>query len=383
MVGGKRKKILTIFGTRPEAIKLIPVAQELQRRDDRFQAVSCVTAQHRGMLDQVLKCFNFVPDHDLDIMQSNQDLFHVTTHGLNRLKEVLLKERPDWVLVQGDTTTTFVGALAAFYLQTPVGHVEAGLRTYRRYSPFPEEINRRITTQLTHLHFAPTKKARENLLREGVADRFIRVTGNTAVDALLSVAGRKYDFKNNGLGFLDAERRIVVVTAHRRESFGEPFLRLCQALKKIALRFPDCQIVYPVHLNPNVRTPVFNILGGMENVFLMEPLEYEPFVHLMAHSHLILTDSGGIQEEAPSLHKPVLILRETTERPEAVEAGVARLVGTDLDRIVNEAAKLLQDGDEYRRMSSEDNPFGDGRASVRIADALEDFPESDERDNLL
>jgi len=362
---------LIIFGTRPEAIKLIPVVKELEQRSERFSPVTCVTAQHRHMLDQVLDCMDIHPDYDLDIMKPGQDLFYVTGHGLNRVREVLEKERPDWVLVQGDTTTTFVGALAAFYLRIPVGHVEAGLRTYNIYSPFPEEINRRLTTQLTQYHFAPTSRAKENLIKEGIDPKTIWVTGNTAIDALLSVVNKPYDFRKNGLGFLDFSRKILVITAHRRESFGEPFFRLCRALKEIALKFPRSQLVYPVHLNPNVRRPVYELLEGLDNIHLIEPLEYEPFVHLMAKCHLILTDSGGIQEEAPSLNKPVLIMRDTTERPEALAAGTAKLVGTDLDSIVNEASLLMNDWNAYRAMSSPSNPFGDGEASRRIVDALQ------------
>jgi len=361
---------MIIFGTRPEAIKLAPVVTELRRRSDRLIPVVCVTAQHRGMLDQVLSCFNITPDYDLDVMQPGQDLFYITSRNLEELKKVFLKESPDWVLVQGDTTTTFTGALAAFYNQIPVGHVEAGLRTYQIYSPFPEEMNRKLTTQLSKLHFAPTEKAKTNLIREAVPVENIKVTGNTAIDALLSVAGRKYDFKNNGLGFLDPSRPIIVVTAHRRESFGEPFLRVCQALSIIADRRPDCQLVYPVHLNPNVRKPVFERLGNKNNVHLIEPLDYEPFVHLMAASRIILTDSGGIQEEAPSLNKPVLILRETTERPEVVEVGAAKLVGTDVQKIVEETIRLILDKSAYATMSEKENPFGDGQAARYIVDCL-------------
>jgi UDP-N-acetylglucosamine 2-epimerase (non-hydrolysing) len=363
-------KILIIFGTRPEAIKLIPVVKELERRAVYFKPVTCVTAQHRQMLDQVLNCFGVQPDYDLNIMRPGQDLFHVTSRGLTQVREVIEQEKPNWVLVQGDTTTTFAGALAAFYLQVPVGHVEAGLRTNNKYSPFPEEINRRLTTQVAQLHFAPTMWARQNLLREGVSPEAIRVTGNTSVDALLSVAGREHDFAKNGLGFLDFSRKIIVVTAHRRESFGEPFLRLCRALKEICSRFPEAQLVYPVHLNPNVSKAVFGLLKEVGNMHLIEPLEYEPFVHLMSKSHFILTDSGGIQEEAPSLQKPVLIMRETTERPEALAAGTAKLVGTDYDRIVEEASQLMVNQEIYQRMSSTMNPFGDGHAASRIVDAL-------------
>jgi len=370
----KPLKILIIFGTRPEAIKLIPVAKELTRRSNHFIPVMCVTAQHRFMLDQVLNCFGVQPDYDLDIMKPGQDLFHLTSRGLIRVREVLEQEKPDWVLVQGDTTTTFVGALAAFYLQVPVGHVEAGLRTNNKYSPFPEEINRRLTTQVAQIHFAPTVWARSNLIREGISPEAVYVTGNTAIDALLTVAEREYDFAGNGFNFLDFSRKIIVVTAHRRESFGEPFLSLCRALKEICTRFPEVQLVYPVHLNPNVRKAVFSVLKGVENIHLVEPLEYEPFVHLMAKSYLILTDSGGIQEEAPSLKKPVLIMRDTTERPEALTAGTAKLVGTSYDRIVEEASRLMCNQDLYQRMISTINPFGDGHAAERIADALAGLP---------
>lgn len=365
-----KKKVMVIFGTRPEAIKLAPVIKELNQRLDHFDPIVCVTGQHRNMLDQVLDCFQITPDYDLDIMRPGQDLFHVTAKSLERLNKALENARPDWVLVQGDTTTTFAGALAAFYRQIPVGHVEAGLRTFRKYSPFPEEMNRKLATQLSALHFTPTVGAKQNLLREGIKTDDVIVTGNTAIDALMDVSKREFDFSGNGLGFIDESKKLIVITAHRRESFGEPFLNLCKALKEIGRQFPECQLVYPVHLNPNVRKPVYEILANQENVFLIEPLEYNPFVHLMAKSYFILTDSGGIQEEAPSLNKPVLIMRETTERPECVEVGAAKLVGTETSRIVEAAASLLTDSYLYTEMGSKKNPFGDGFAARRIIDSL-------------
>ena len=365
------KKILTIFGTRPEAIKLAPVIKELERRNDVFVSKVCVTAQHREMLDPFLQLFGINPDWDLNIMQPNQSLFDVTAKALVKLKEVLEKENPDLVLVQGDTTTTFTAALAAYYLKIKVGHVEAGLRTLDKYNPFPEELNRRLVGHIADLHFAPTKRAKENLLSEGIPESSIFVTGNTVVDALFMILARTKSEDYLPKALSQPDRKLILVTAHRRESFGEGIANICLALKEIVKRVPDVEIVYPVHLNPNVREPVYRMLSGMERVHLIEPLDYISFVHLMKASYLILTDSGGIQEEAPSLGKPVLVLRNTTERPEAVEAGAAKLVGTDPQRIVAETLRLLQDPSEYSKMANAPNPFGDGKASLRIVDILE------------
>jgi UDP-N-acetylglucosamine 2-epimerase (non-hydrolysing) len=367
------KKILSVFGTRPEAIKMAPVVKRFTERPRIFRSVVCVTAQHRQMLDQVLQLFDIVPDYDLDIMHPRQDLFDITGNVLRGLRPVLEKESPDLVLVHGDTTTTLAATLAAFYLKIPVGHVEAGLRTRNKYAPFPEEVNRRVTGAVADLHFAPTPAARENLLREAVPEESIHVTGNTVVDALLAVTARiegdpalearlSADFS-----FLDSGKRLVLVTGHRRESFGKGFENICLALAEIAARHPDAEILYPVHLNPNVQEPVHRILAGegFSNVHLIEPVDYLPFVYLMNRSYLIITDSGGIQEEAPSLRKPVLVMRNATERPEAVEAGVARLVGTNRT-IAREACRLLEDPDAYRAMSRPHNPYGDGNAAERI-----------------
>ncbi len=367
-------KILFVFGTRPEAIKLAPVIHELASRP-RFTVRVCVTAQHREMLDQVLEAFSITPDHDLDLMRPGQDLFDVTARCLTALRPVLEAERPDWVIVQGDTTTVFVASLAAFYLDIRVAHVEAGLRTFDKRRPFPEEINRRLTSHVADLHFAPTERARRNLLEEGIPAEHIHVTGNTVVDALFYIRDR---YRGRwpapaGMRPVERDRRLILVTGHRRESFGEGFERICRALRRIAER-PDVEIVYPVHLNPNVQRPVHGLLGELPNVQLIEPLPYVSFVGLMESSYLILTDSGGIQEEAPSLGKPVLVLREVTERPEAVEAGTVKLVGTDVENIVAGVGELLDDPAVYERMSRAHNPYGDGKASVRIAEILVGSP---------
>ena len=371
--------VLTIFGTRPEAIKLAPVIKALEERPDRFRSSVCVTAQHRQMLDQVLHIFNIRPDHDLDIMKPKQDLYGITSEVLLELKELLKEVKPDLILVQGDTTTTFAASLAAFYERIKIGHVEAGLRTYDKYKPFPEEINRRLTSVLADYHFAPTERAKRHLLGEGIREDAVFVTGNTVIDALLWILERQSSpeeqrrlraYFDEAFGLPIHPPRLILVTAHRRESFGEGFENICQALREIALRNPDLHIVYPVHLNPNVREPVYRIIGGMDRVHLIEPLEYEPFVYLMNQAFLILTDSGGIQEEAPSLGKPVLVMREVTERPEAVEAGTARLVGSKKEDIVREAQRLLDHPEEYRRMAGRKNPYGDGKASERIVEIL-------------
>jgi UDP-N-acetylglucosamine 2-epimerase (non-hydrolysing) len=362
-------RVLAVLGTRPEAIKLAPVINKLERHPAVVSSV-CVTAQHREMLDPFLKLFEIVPDHDLNVMQPGQTLFDVTARVLTGMKGVIEAERPDVILVQGDTTTAFAAALAAFYLKVKVGHVEAGLRTEDKYNPFPEEINRRLVTHLADLHFAPTERARANLLAEGIRGETIFVTGNTVVDALFMTLERTRGQDHlRGLS-LNPGRKLVLVTAHRRESFGARLVNICQALREIVENANDVEIVYPVHLNPNVRATVDRVLRGAERVHLIEPLDYVPFVHLMSRAHLILTDSGGIQEEAPSLGKPVLVMRETTERPEAVEAGAAKLVGTRPDRIVQEALRLLQDPGEYARMANVQNPFGDGQAAKRIVQAL-------------
>ncbi len=357
---------------------MAPVIGELKKHPDQFRSLVCVTAQHRQMLDQVLNLFNISPDYDLDIMKPGQDLFDVTCRVLQGLKGILAGERPDIVLVHGDTTTTMAASLASFYCRTTVGHVEAGLRTHNKYAPFPEEINRKVTGSVAGLHFAPTDAARANLLREGVDDATIFVTGNTVVDALLSVANMVRHDEALGsrfraeFSFLDPGKRLVLVTGHRRENFGRGFENICRALADIAQGYPDVEILYPVHLNPNVQEPVRRILGNRElrNIHLIEPVDYLPFVYLMNRSHVIITDSGGVQEEAPSLGKPVLVMRETTERPEAVTAGTVRLVGTDRKRIVEEAALLLDDREAYERMSMAHNPYGDGRAAERIVETL-------------
>lgn len=370
-----KKKILLVFGTRPEAIKMAPVVKTL-RADSAFEIKVCVTAQHREMLDQVLTLFDIKPDFDLNLMKPGQDLYDITSGVLLGLKSVLLQWRPDAVLVHGDTSTTFAASLAAFYQRIPVGHVEAGLRTGNLYSPWPEEANRKLTTALAQWHFAPTPTSRANLLKEGVAASSIHVTGNTVIDALLQVREKivsslpmRQQF-DRAFSFLDASRRLVLVTGHRRENFGDGFERICQALARIAREQADVQLVYPVHLNPQVQEPVKRLLGTIENVYLIEPQDYLPFVYLMDKSTLILTDSGGIQEEAPSLGKPVLVMRDTTERPEAVDAGTVKLVGTDAQKIASEAGTLLNDPQAYNAMAFAHNPYGDGRACERIAQAL-------------
>jgi UDP-N-acetylglucosamine 2-epimerase (non-hydrolysing) len=372
------KKILLVFGTRPEAIKLAPVVKELKKHPEHFQTVVCVTAQHRQMLDQVLGIFDIVPDHDLDIMKPGQDLFDVTCNVLHGIKPVIEQECPDIVLVQGDTTTAMATGLACYYCRIPIGHVEAGLRTNNKFAPFPEEINRKVVGTIADLHFAPTKWARENLLRERVDDATIFVTGNTVIDALFAVvktieaSAELKEQLATRFSFLDRAKRLILVTGHRRENFGEGFENICRALTEIAGRYPDVEIIYPVHLNPNVQEPVQRIMGGsgLMNIHLVEPIDYLPFVYLMHRSHLVITDSGGIQEEAPSLGKPVLVMRETTERPEAVEAGTAKLTGTDKEAIVYNAATLLSDDQAYNAMARAINPYGDGKACQRIVAAL-------------
>lgn len=371
----EKRKILTVFGTRPEAIKMAPLALQLAE-DARFEASVCVTAQHREMLDQVLALFELEPQYDLDLMRPGQDLTDVTTSILQGMKSVLDDFQPDMVLVHGDTATTFATTLAAYYRQIPVGHVEAGLRTGNLYSPWPEEANRKLTGALATCHFAPTETSRNNLLAEGIDEGNVHVTGNTVIDALLEVV-RKLDTspelapaQRQRFPFLEDDKRLVLVTGHRRESFGGGFERICQALAETAKAHPDVQIVYPVHLNPNVQDPVNHYLGEIDNVYLIEPQDYLPFVFLMNRADIILTDSGGIQEEAPSLGKPVLVMRDTTERPEAVDAGTVKLVGTDIATITGELTRLLTDADAYNAMSFAHNPYGDGKACQRIRDAL-------------
>lgn len=375
------KTILLVFGTRPEAIKMAPLVKKLQSEPGKFKTVVCVTAQHRQMLDQVLHIFDIKPDYDLNIMQANQDLYDVTSRVLLGMRDVLKEVQPDVVLVHGDTTTSTAAALAAFYQQIPVGHVEAGLRTGNIYSPWPEEMNRQITGRITTYHFAPTPLAKQNLLRENVAENQIIVTGNTVIDALhivtkrlaedvelqQSVRGELAEFGYD-VNRLNKGRKLLLITGHRRENFGEGFLNICHAIKNLAERYPDTDFVYPVHLNPNVRKPVFEILGdGAEkNIFLIEPLQYLPFVYMMERSYLILTDSGGVQEEAPGLGKPVLVMRNTTERPEAVEAGTVLLVGTDRAKIEQGVIDLMEKPEVYRKMSEAVNPYGDGHACERI-----------------
>jgi len=368
-------KVLTVFGTRPEAIKMAPLVHALAQ-DSEIEARLCVTAQHREMLDQVLQLFAIVPDYDLNIMRPGQGLTEITSRILEGLKAVFAEFKPDVVLVHGDTTTTFAASLAAFYHRIPVGHVEAGLRTGDLYSPWPEEANRTLTGRLASWHFTPTETARQNLLREGLPESRLFVTGNTVIDALFWVRDRVLSDEQlrNTLAtrypFLEEGKKLILVTGHRRESFGDGFERICSALAEIARRHPEAQIVYPVHLNPNVSEPVNRILSDIDNVVLIEPQEYLPFVWLMDRAWLILTDSGGIQEEAPSLGKPVLVMRETTERPEAVDAGTVRLVGTDIQKIVHETTRLLTDEEAWQSMSRAHNPYGDGLACERIVQAL-------------
>jgi len=382
-------KFMAIFGTRPEAIKIIPVIKKL--RESGYQVIICVTAQQREMLDQSLDFFEIIPDYDLNIMVGCQDLFHVTTRILEELKKILQEEKPDVVLVQGDTSTAFTASLAAFYLQITIGHIEAGLRTHHKYNPFPEEKNRHLISVLTDYHFAPTELAKDNLVKEGIPESQIWVTGNTVIDTLLDVINRQSSaVKQEELGMYFKERwkllltddnqKRILVTGHRRESFGEDFRNICIALKEIAEKNPDATIIYPVHLNPNVQKPVYKILGSdlanridsavPKNIFLLEPLKYDHFVYLMSKSYIIMTDSGGIQEEAPSLHKPVLVMRDTTERSEGIDANTLRLVGMKKDMIASAAQQLLDSKDVYGEMSGAINPYGDGKAAGRIVDVL-------------
>ena len=381
---------MLVFGTRPEAIKMAPLVKCLQQRDDEFEPIVCVTGQHREMLDQVLKIFDIKPNYDLNIMKAGQDLYDITTRVLLGMRDVLSQVKPDVVLVHGDTTTSTATALAAFYQQIPVGHVEAGLRTHNIYSPWPEEMNRQITGRISTLDFAPTALSRQNLLDEGVGEEHIFVTGNTVIDALhivvnkikndnklsesisASLLEQGYDVKR-----LESDRKLVLITGHRRENFGDGFLNICNAIKHLSEKYPHVDFVYPMHLNPNVRKPIHKIFGdnlnNLGNLFFIEPLEYLDFVFLMNKSSIVLTDSGGIQEEAPGLGKPVLVMRDTTERPEALDAGTVKLVGTDYNKIVDNVSLLLDDENEYSIMSRANNPYGDGKASPRIAEALLNF----------
>ena len=378
-------KILSVFGTRPEAIKMAPLVKELEARSGDFQSVVCVTAQHRQMLDQVLDIFSIKPDYDLDIMRQGQDLYDVTSRVLLGMRDVLRKEVPDIVLVHGDTTTSMAVALASFYEKIPVGHIEAGLRTHNIYSPWPEEMNRQITGRIASLHFSPTPLSRQNLLNENVPAENITITGNTVIDALQMVASKisgdeslKADLamrlRDSGydVSRLSERRRLVLITGHRRENFGEGFLNICRAIRDLVSKYPDVDFVYPMHLNPNVRKPIAEVFGEKTapNVFFIEPLEYLSFVFLMEKSSIVLTDSGGIQEEAPGLGKPVLVMRDTTERPEAVDAGTVKLVGTDYRKIVDGVSLLLDSKAEYDKMSHSVNPYGDGKASIRIINTL-------------
>lgn len=381
------KKIMLVFGTRPEAIKMAPLVKEFQKNPDKFETIVCVTGQHRQMLDQVLNLFEIKPDYDLNIMKQGQDLYDVTARVLVGMRDVLKEANPDVVLVHGDTTTSTAAALAAFYQQIPVGHVEAGLRTHNIYSPWPEEMNRQITGRIATYNFAPTPLSRQNLLDEGISDKSITVTGNTVIDALYMVVDKikndsrldselSNELRNAGYDVdrLKDGKKLVLITGHRRENFGEGFLSMCNAIKSLTEKYPDVDFVYPMHLNPNVRKPIHEVFGedlsNLGNMFFIEPLEYLSFVYLMEKSNIVLTDSGGIQEEAPGLGKPVLVMRDTTERPEALTAGTVKLVGTDYDKIVNEVSLLLDDSDYYDKMNKAVNPYGDGKACNRIVNYI-------------
>lgn len=365
------KKIVCIFGTRPEAIKMAPVLRELQKKKDLFKTVAVITAQHRQMLDQVLRVFNVRSNYDLNIMQDSQSLYYITTSALSRLEKIIKKENPDFILVQGDTTTTFAATLAAFYQKVPVGHIEAGLRSYDRFNPYPEEVNRVLTDALCELHFAPTVTAKRNLLKENIDKESIFVTGNTVIDALYLALDKHHRFRNSVLKKTDFhKKRIILVTTHRRENLGIPLESICLSIKKLIQKYDDLEIVYPVHLNPNVKNVVYRILKNFPRIHLTKPLDYLDFINLMSQCFLVLTDSGGLQEEAPSLAKPVLVLREVTERPEAVDAGTVKVIGLSKQKIFRETCKLLNSGSVYRRMATSVNPYGDGKASKRIVDSI-------------
>lgn len=366
----KKLKVMTVFGTRPEAIKMAPLAIELKKYDE-IEPIVCVTAQHRQMLDQVLEIFDITPDYDLDIMKERQTLVGITSRVLEGLDEVIKKEQPDLVLVHGDTSTSFVAALAAFYNQVKVGHVEAGLRTYDKYSPFPEEMNRQLTGRISDLNFSPTEQNRQNLLKENVSDDIIYITGNTVIDALKTTVRDDYKFKDETLNSIDFDsKRVIIVTAHRRENLGEPLENICKALKRIVNEYKDTELVYPVHLNPAVRETVFGILGNEERVHLIDPIDVEELHNAMARAFMVMTDSGGIQEEAPALAKPVLVLRRETERPEAVAAGTVKIAGVDENTIVSMAKELLDSEEAYNKMARAANPYGDGEASRRTVEAI-------------
>lgn len=370
-------KVMCIFGTRPEAIKMAPVVKELEKNED-IESIVCVTAQHREMLDQVLEVFRLEPQYDLDIMKKKQSLTQITTRSLEGLEEVIKEVKPDIILVHGDTTTTFAGAMAAFYNKVMIGHVEAGLRTYDKYQPFPEEINRKLTGVLADMHFAPTQTAKKHLLTEGVNEKDIYVTGNTVIDALKTTIKDNYYFKVEELNKLDYSKKVITITAHRRENLGEPLLNICTAVKKIVETNNDVEVVYAVHKNPSVRETVYNILSGHDRIHLLEPLEMEDMHNLLNRSYLVLTDSGGLQEEVPSMGKPVLVLRNVTERPEGVEAGTLKLVGTDKKVVFETANMLLNDKVEYEKMANAINPYGDGNSSERIvANILYRFKKTD------
>jgi len=364
--------VLTVVGTRPEAIKMAPVIKELRNHKDYVTCYVCATGQHRRMLDQVLRLFELKPDYDLNIMQNGQSLSYITARVLEGLEAVIQEVKPDWMLIQGDTTTTMSASLAALYQRVRIGHIEAGLRTWDKFRPYPEEINRKIADVLSDLHFAPTQQAKKNLLREGIPEASIVVAGNTVIDALLDVASRPFEFQGSPLQDIPSEnRRVILLTAHRRENFGRPLVEICAAVRYLAQRYAsDVYVVYPVHLNPHVQEPVRALLHGLPNVLLTEPLDYLSLVHLMKRSFLILTDSGGLQEEGPSLGKPVLVMREVTERPEAVEAGTVRVVGTQREKIIEAAVRLLENENEYQRMARAVNPYGDGKASQRIVQRI-------------
>jgi len=369
------RKILAVFGTRPEAIKLAPVIKVLEEERDVFRTKICVSGQHREMLDQVLNVFSIRPDYDLDVMKPNQDLFDLTARVLLGLRDVLAQEKPDWILVQGDTTTAVIASLAGFYCGIKVGHVEAGLRSHNKNLPFPEEVNRRITDVLADLYFVPTELSKNNLLKEGFSDGRIIVTGNTVIDALVWLRQRiaHQAVEINALPNLDWSKQIILVTGHRRESFGQDFKSICHALLAIAKLYPDVNIIYPVHLNPNVQAPVKKLLINVPNLHLITPLDYEKFVWLMSKAYIILTDSGGIQEEAPALNKPVLIMRRVTERPEGIAAGTAKLIGVEMEAIVDNVRFLLEDSREYMRMAKAKNPYGDGTAAIKIVEVLRNY----------
>ena len=364
-----KKRIITIFGTRPEAIKMAPLIKELEKREE-IESKVCVTAQHREMLDQVLELFDIKPDFDLNIMKTKQTLTGITNRVLEGLEEVFEEEKPDMILVHGDTTTTFAGSLAAFYQQIKVGHVEAGLRTFNKYFPFPEEMNRKLTGSLADLHFAPTKGSKENLLREGIKENDIYITGNTVIDAMRHTVEENYTFENDELNNIDFSKKVIMITAHRRENWGEGIQNICIALNKIVEENSDVELVYLVHLNPVVKDVVFERLGGKDRIHLLSPLDTKETHNLMNKSFMVMTDSGGLQEEAPHLGKPVLVLRDVTERPEAVEAGTVKLVGTNIEQIVDEANELLRNPEAYSKMSKSINPYGDGIASKRIVEAI-------------